>query len=364
MESRKYIPAVLCAVMVLSGCVSDEQADLDTEKLLEPAALIAETVRVQKKDVVDADYETGYVVPTSYYLSFEIDGTVSYCEIQPGDQVKKYQELATLDEEALEAELLELDTAYDRLLQQYTLLNGQWDQETQEMQEQLAALSPDTEQAELLQLTLDERIYAHEKELEVQEQALLAITEQYDEKNRAATRNHLLSPCDGVVMDVEIRPGEEVSAGVCVIIIGDNNASYISCDTFYYEASINELVGLTGYLGDQSFPVEYMPYTEEELRANVSYDGVNLPSRFSIDMEQTGAQLGDFAAVELVNAIARDALCVRKDAIYSDEDGYYVYKDINGARQRVDVKTGVDNGMEVEILEGDLQEGDEVYVQE
>lgn len=363
MKKRCPVWMALCVSIALSGCAEKETEKQETEVLLEPAGMTSNTVRIQRKDVVDADYETGYVVPMSYSLSFEIDGTVSYCEIHPGDQVKKYQELATLDDQELEEELSELEEEYERLLQQYTLSNQQWDQETEKLQEQLETLSPDTKEAELLQLSLDERAYAHEEELEGQKQALDAITDQYDKKNWAMTKNHLLSPCDGIVMNVEIRPGEEVSAQSCVIIIGDYSAGYIACDTFYYETHIEELVSMTGYLGDQSFPIGYIAYTPEEIR-NAAINGtVNLPSRFSLDVEQTGAQIGDFAVVQLVNAAASDVLCVRKDAVYSDGGDYYVYKNINGSRQRINVKTGIDNGMEVEILEGDLQEGDEVYVQ-
>lgn len=355
---------LLCAAIALPGCAGRETDKRETEVLLEPAGAAAHTVRVQKKDVIDADYETGYVVPMSYSLSFEIDGTVSYCEIHPGDQVKKYQELATLDDAALEEALQELDEEYERLEQQYAISNQQWEQETEKLEEELAALLPATEEAELLQLSLDERAYDHEDELEEQEQALAVLKAQYDEKNRAMTKNHLLSPCDGIVMSVEIQPGREVSAQRCVIVVGDYSAAYIACSTFYYETHIEELVSMMGYLGNQSFPVEYMAYTEEELRDATVNGNVELPSRFSLDIQEAGAQIGDFAAVQMVNAVASDVLCVRKDAVYSDAEGYYVYKNVGGLRRRIDIKTGLDNGMEVEILEGDLQEGDEVYVQE
>lgn len=355
---------LLGAALALTGCAEETAVREEAEELLEPAGASASTVRVQRKDLIDAEYDTGYVLPMTYSLSFEIDGTVSYCELRPGDQVKKHQELAVLDDQELEAALSELDEEYEKRSQQYALLNEQWEQETARQREKLAALAMDTQEAELLQLSLDERILAHEEELEEQEQALAAILAQYDEKNASSTRNRILSPCDGIVMSVEIQTGDSVSAGSCAVVIGDYSAGYIACDTFYYETHIEELVSMTGYLGAQAFPVGYLAYTQEELQSAAENGNVNLPGRFSLDMEQTGAQIGDFVALQLVNTLAEDALCVRRDALYSDSDGYYVYKIEEGVRRRVDVRTGLDNGMEVEILEGDLQEGDEVYVQE
>lgn len=356
---------MLAAVLLGCGAQKDDLADEKTElleqnELLKPAALATSTVTVQKKDVVKADYELGYVVPTTYNLSFEIDGVVSYCDILPGDSVKQYQELASIDQTDLEEELVQLDEQYAQLEKQYALLNQQWEEETLRMQEQLAALAADTEEAELLQLSIDERAYAHEAELEEQEQALLVLSAEYDEKNKSMTKNHILSPCDGIVMDVTVRPGMEAQAGVCVITIGDYNNCYISCDTYYSEDQINKLVSVSAFLGSETFSVEYLPYTAEELWNGGS---VSLSSRFQIDTASGDVQPGDYGAVQLVSELAEDVLCVPKSAVYNDTDGYYVYKDLNGARQRVDITKGLDNGMEVEILEGDLEEGDVVYVQ-
>lgn len=363
MKIKRYA-SILCVIALLSGCGASDTEETETESLLEPVALASTTVSVERKDVVDAEYLTGYVVPEVYSLSFEIDGTVDCCEISIGDTVEKYQELATLDEETLNEELAEIEAEYDELEQYYEGLNAIWEQETAKMQEQLSAADPNTVTAELLQLSIDERQVSHESELEQQQAELDAIQERYDEKNQDVTMNHLLSPCDGVVMDVMISVGDEVSADECVIIVGDYSNSYISCSTFYYESTIEKLAGMVGYVGSETIEVEYVAYTSDEVKAATESGEVDLPSRFVILSTDVELGVGDVAAIELINEVAEDVICVHKDALYSDSDGYYVYKDVNGAKQRVDVEIGMDSDMEVEITDGDLEEGDLVYVKE
>ena len=364
MQIKKYSYIFLCAMLTLTGCGGNEAEEGETEVLLDPVALPANTYTVSRQDIICADYMTGYVVPEVYTLSFEISGTVSYCEVHVGDSVEKYQELATLEEETLTHELEEIEEEYDQLEAYYDQINALWDEETASMEAELAAMNANTEEAERLQLSLDERELAHEEELEAQEVALDEITERYDEKNTDMTKNHLLSPCDGTIMDVTITTGDEVSADSCVIIVGDYSSSYIRCDTFYYESTIEKLEGMVGYVGDQTFELDFIPYTTEEIQAAASDFGINLPSRFSVATEGIEIEPGDMAGVELITDVAENVLCVTKDALYSDSDSYYVYKDVNGAKQRVDVEIGLDNGMEVEITDGDLEEGDLVYVKE
>ncbi len=364
MRRRTWMIFLTGICLFFSGCGAGKDME-ETEELLAPVGAVTETVQVLRKDLMDADYENGYVTPFTYELSFEIDGTVSYCQVRPGDAVEQYQELATLDDEELSEGLLALEEEYERAERRFQLQNQQWEQEMADLQERISGLASDTEEYELLQLELEEQIFYHAQVLEEQEQALAELDAQYEEMNQDTTKNHLLSPCSGIVVRVDVQPGQEIFADTCVMVVADFNNAYISCDTFHYQSQIDQLASLSGYLGDQVFDVEYIPYTDEELREAAQMGDVSsLNGRYRLDLEKTGARIGDSAVVEMVNRVAEDVLCVSKRAIYTDTSGSYVYRLEEGIRRRVDVEIGLDNGMEVEILAGDLQEGDEVYVPE
>ena len=58
-----------------------------------------------------------------------------------------------------------------------------------------------------------------------------------------------------------------------------------------------------------------------------------------------------------------DALVIPSGALYRDEQTSYVYKMVDGKRERCNVETGLITEMEAQITDG-LAEGDVVYVQE
>lgn len=68
-----------------------------------------------------------------------------------------------------------------------------------------------------------------------------------------------------------------------------------------------------------------------------------------------------YATIVIESNYVEDALQIPANALYSDNDGYYVYRKKDDKSERVDVKTGVKTKTAVEITEG-LEEGEEIYV--
>lgn len=367
--------SAVAMLLMLSGCASSDSAQ-EAEELLEPAGVWNSTVKVVCQDLKVSEYLNGIVTATTYELAFEIDGVVTECDVLPGDTVEKYQMLVTLDEEERAAQLEEIDEQYERLKTQYEFENELWEQETLPMQaaweELYAAVLAGTAsreqqlEEELMALALEERESEYGKRLEEQEEALSQLEEEYTSVNWGMTKNHLCSPCDGVVVSVNVREGDAVLAGHCVIAVADYSDCYIKYEKYYSETSFNKNLYARGYIGENAFEVEYMSYTADELRAGTDFSTgmIALPARFSFDANAVDWSMGASAIVELVSDYAKNVLCVRRDAVYSDLTGDYVYKNVDGSRQRVNIVTGLENELFVEILEGDLYEGDEVYVQE
>jgi multidrug efflux pump subunit AcrA (membrane-fusion protein) len=360
---------VLAVLLGTAGCTK-AAPQTEQESLLDAVGVWNGTTTVVRRDLEEAEYLSGTVTAVTDELSFEIDGIVQECALKIGDHVSKYQTLLVLDEAERLERLQELQDEYDRMKQQYELDQAVWQQEMDDLQEQLQQLQADDGgdplQLSLLELEIEERERAHQQELEEQEEALAQQEEQYDQVNADVTKNYLCAPCDGVVVALTVQQGDSVKAGQCVIAIADDEGYYLRVSKFFSQAKYRDQLAVKGYIGDDEIELGYMAYTDDELRAATDQNTgtVSLPARFSFNQQSVSCALGDAGIVKLVSDAVTDVLCVRQDAILSDASGSYVYKKTDTGRQRVNVVTGLEDGMYIEIVSGDLQEGDEIYVQE
>ena len=71
---------------------------------------------------------------------------------------------------------------------------------------------------------------------------------------------------------------------------------------------------------------------------------------------------GDYAVIMATTQLRKDVLCIPKNALHRDTDGYFVYLMVDDKQVRTPVTPGLMSQASVEVVEG-LKEGDVVYVQ-
>ena len=129
------------------------------------------------------------VVPvTKVELSFPATGTVQTVDVKVGDQVSAGQQLATLNTVILEAKVAEAEANVAAAETQYRYLKR---------------TGPATEQLQAAQADVDRT----QAVLEMAKALLAQAT--------------LVSPIDGIVVDIKLDPGETATPGLVAVVVGD-----------------------------------------------------------------------------------------------------------------------------------------------
>ena len=102
---------------------------------------------------------------------------------------------------------------------------------------------------------------------------------------------------------------------------------------------------------------------EQEVDAMAIESGQGLPSNTYFDFvdENLKLPIGSYALIQLNNNLVQDSLVVPANAVSKDDNGRYVYKQVDGRKERVNITVGTSTDAFIQVLTG-LEEGDVVYV--
>jgi hypothetical protein len=171
-----------------------------------------------------------------------------------------------------------------------------------------------------------------------------------------------------------LKPGDYPSGRQPFLYIADLNRLTVRSlteQTSFFTAAES----IVAVVGDDEWPVKLDPYTLEEQLA-FYYEGITPPARFNF-AEPDGADAGrpapptDKRVLLIAYETGREGVfTIPINAVHnetaSDDEGMtsrrdFAYVDLNGARERRDIKCGRRSEIKVEVLEG-LSEGELVYV--
>ncbi len=175
------------------------------------------------------------------------------------------------------------------------------------------------------------------------------------------------APADGVISGLQLSRGQAVQGGALLFSIKSNKQVKIDVD-------IDELDIADIKLNQQaSVKFDALPekkYTAEVIKINPIGSSQNNVTHYTVTLELGGADgvmLGMSADIEIVSQTAQNALLIPIEAIQIVSGEKYVVlakdinKDLNYTPATHKIKTGVTDGVSIEVLEG-LAEGDEVAV--
>lgn len=360
---KRIIILMLICILALFGCSSQTS---EAPELLTPVGVSMDTATVTRKDFDKKLFYNGAVVPEVEEVYFEADGILEELRVSYGDSVKKGEVLATLDQEELERQVEELEQQiqHEKQINEYANLQLQYDISIcqTELEQQRADGAGDDELA-LKQLDVEEKALALTQARETQALNLQQLEDKLERLSSQVGTNTLTAPCDGTVVyvsDTAIE-GDSIAAYDPVLYIANDNELYIECDEVA-EATIESADKVYAKIKDAEYAITMKAYDSKEyLSMLLSDDPVK--SRFTIENQDENVEAGDFVVICVEALNTPDALVIPANALYRDEMGRYVYKIVDGKRERCSVETGLITDLEAQILEG-LEEGDVVYVKE
>ena len=358
---KKYRLSGLAAVMALA--VFGTGASAGNEEWLTPVGAEAEGVIVSLRDFKKSRYVSAGIYSVMQELSFSVSGEVNMVSCKAGDRVEKYDVLANVSQDAANEKvakcLADIEDAEQRHMSEMEVIDSKIEVMAAELSEYIPPEEGKTSDNysmmmyELTQLEI-EKLEKEKNDLEADwEKEISKLEDAYDEANEKVTYNKLISPCNGTVIFCSVREGSTVRAGECVIIIQEDAGRFISSSDAEIsgQADAKNNAGYYAYIDGEKYEVKYGngPAEDEE------------KARFSFPKEAEESN-SDTCMIEIVEKTRKNVLMVPISSVYNNGSLKYVYKIQDGVRKMVYVTTGDDDGSEIILTSGDINDGDEIYV--
>lgn len=363
MKKKITILGLLLSAVIVSGCGGKP---VTAPPLQEPVGVQPDKVAAYIGDIYDVAHFDSAVVPYVQALSFEINGTVEKVHFYPGMEVKKGDVLVELDVSEAEAQAQELKEELDHAQVEaaYADTMAQLDiellqVELKELQEQGASANEiKLKENEIAQEQAALRQTQQLRELETQ-----AKRDELEKLNQALENDALYAPFSGQILYSDaLTARTQVKAYDPIVFLADN-AQLQLCGEYIKPSLLKKADLVVAHIGDTRYEIVEKAMDEDELNAAVAA-GKEPQMRFDFlapEALEGKVEAGEYAAILVYSDYIRDALLIPRGAVLTDTAGSYVYVDVDGTRQRREVKLGkVTDGL-AQITDG-LQEGEVVYV--
>lgn len=359
MYKRLFCILILC-VFLLSGC---ESKTVEVPELLEPVNAKADTAVARLGDIYSMETYDGTVYPDTVEVHFTMDGVLSEMAVVPGQEVKKGEVLAILDDEPEQKELVQLTDELENMKSDNAYTSQQQGLDLQILRLQIKKL--EAEQADELNIA---KLQGDLEKLElVQRQTsqvyTLQIRQMEKRKKKIQTeslKKKLVAPCSGKVVYVkDIETGDNIKAYETLIVLADDSKLHIQGE-YIQESVIKNASRVYTIINGTEYDIEYIPLDTSEV-LDLKQAGKVPASSYSIEADHISA--GDYACIYIKKNEKKNVITIPKKALYRDTAGYFVYKRQDDSYQKCNVEVGISTAIQVEITKG-LRTGDVVYVQE
>lgn len=186
------------------------------------------------------------------------------------------------------------------------------------------------------------------------------INLQMAEEDLAATE--LKAPITGIVTNIQVEEGDNVSGGTAAVNIIDNSRYEVEVDVPEGDVSRIKL-GLKARatldaLSGQEISGEVVEIDQE---AEENSGVVTIPVNILLAEGDFALKPGYSADVEIIVSFVKDKIIVPITAIYNKNGQTYVSKYEEGQLKQVPVTTGINNGLKISIESG-LEAGDRIVI--
>lgn len=353
-----------------------------------------ETVNVTRGDIVlTVEVNGNLEMPRKAGLSFGIGGTVEEVMVEEGDKVVKGQVLARLDARSLELNVaiaraqyesaqinlmktiypyytqtwgvdlpgvwLALEEAQDNLKQAQELLN---EGKTQEAQVLLNSVRENLDKAERRSLSTPWQLPWSVKLLELQVDIAEA---NFDAAKLNLEKALIVAPFDGVVTDVNITPGKEITS----MTLANPAISLVDTSEILMRGFIDEMDIASIKLGQEAnIVLDALP--GKEVKGKVTFISpvgtaqagvVVYHTTITLENPDDGLRDGMSATAEVVVQRRDNVLVIPNKAIRGSLKNPIVLVTKNGQVDEREITLGLSDGVNTEVVSG-LEEGEEVLL--
>jgi membrane fusion protein (multidrug efflux system) len=265
----------------------------------------------------------------SVILRPEVSGRIATIGFKDGQSVKKGQLLIGLDASLNEAEVAQYRAEYDLALSNL--------QRSEDLARQKFISSSAQETAASNAQVAEARLKLAQARL---------------------SKMKIVAPFDGVVGIRGVSLGDYVKDGTDLVNVED--VRQLKVDFRLPERNLAQVrVGQPIEVVADALPGERWPGVIEAINPRIDVNGRSLELRGRLENTSGKLRPGMFARVRVIVGERADALLVPEEAIVPQGEQFFVYKVVEGAARRVEVKLGVRRDAKVEILDG-IAAGDRV----
>ena len=376
MKTRKLLGILLVSTMTFVGCADRGDVEDIIIEVKDSAMNEPQKVEVKRGDLQVAEYYDVQVGPRIEQLTFAEEGTFGEFCVQLGDTVEAGDIIATPVMENIEKAIENKEKELEKLTITYNYQKASLENDVaivkQELDnaydilETLEYLSPEYTEACKKVAEYDEQCQRIEIQLrqlqETYELELPYYEKQLKRLRKESNGNMIRAPFDGTIVALaDTEYGEFIDTEKYYVAVGDTSVDYARCEkisTTVLSKYKKVLFWKDGMEYETTYiPMDYSYYMETQNNSEGAY------SEFEIIDPNGEVSSGDYGKLKVIMEENQNVLLAPENTIQSTGRDYYVYKDVNGVHERVAVKIGNNDGINVEILEG-LEEGDIVYVQE
>lgn len=376
---KKFLTALLsfaCLAMSATGCGEENPAVRPEDvELMDPVGVGESYEAAARRNLYDAKVYSGLVCP--YTEEYSLDNSMVFSDYGalPGDTVRKGETLLRTDTEYADKQIENLEKTIERNRKEHEEYLVETREELEKVRgdenfwggavERWALERPDEETEEYQQWYEENQYYESRYRnamisRQKLEEALKQRTELYQldaDYNQTLLRrlrkdkdnSTVLTEISGVAVNMQLMDqGMWIPADYPVAAVADPKRKRIRCE-YILKEEINRAERVYAIVNGIYYEVEYVPAEND----SDSYATFRLPEGAG-DME-----LGVYVVIVVVKQSRMDVLTVPKDAVTKEEDDSFVYLLENGERVYTPVRTGMQDGVYVEILSG-VEEGDKV----
>ncbi len=353
-KSRRFLAGLLLpGLLLLPGCA--RKPVQEAPALREPRGVSMDVVEVRRGVIWQTETYEGLVLPRVRELSFSAAGVMTGVNVCPGSHVQAGDLLASLDV-SYAASTLETQQSYLRFREESEAITEREQEIRIELKEleiedlrRSGAGSTAVRMAELQAQELENSLQETRALWELDHAEALRSLETLED---TVARSRLLAPCDGTVVSCTAYDGGYAMENAGVIWLAEDGDLYLSVAPVT-AAALERADEVYATVNGRRVEAESLSAGEAQgCRAGMS------AFRVTEDLGNP-VESGMSAVLFVLSSRTEDALIVPSSAVHRD-DSYFVYKVVDGVQVRQNVRCGVVNDAEVQILSG-LEEGDRVY---
>lgn len=272
-------------------------------------------------------------------LRFQNSGKLVWVGVKVGDQVKKWQTIASLDKAELKKSLQTQFNNYRTQLSQF------WD--TQDKYKDMVI-------SDTIQRILDRTQYSLDNSVINYEISDMAIKEA-----------SLVSPLNGVVVAMDQNlPGTNITPATATFTIVNPSSVYFRSEIDQEEV-VKIKVGQKATVKIDAFPdssfdseITYIAYTPISGQSSTVYE---IRFRLPVDNQDLSYRLGMDGDALITIDQKDNALVLPLEAVVNEDSKTFVWLKNDGRLEKKYVTTGIENDTEIEILSG-LNPNDQVVI--